>query len=77
MSDVKEAIEIETQIAHCIRPSKSNRFRSRLLVDVQPDEPVDVPQVHDDVVRHRGEREGAAERTDRSLVVFGLAEDLG
>ena len=48
----------------------------RLLVDVEPDQPVDVPQVDDDVSRQGGEGVGASERPNGGCIVFGLPEDL-
>ena len=48
----------------------------RLLVDVEPEQPVDVPQVDDNVGLQGGEGVGAPECPDGSCIVFGLAEDL-
>ncbi len=49
---------------------------SRLLVDIKPDEPVNVSKVDDDVSGERGEGIRAAAYTDGSGVVLGLTEDL-
>ena len=48
----------------------------RLLVDVEPEQPVDVPQVDDNVSLQGGEGVGAPECPNGSCIVFGLAEDL-
>ena len=48
----------------------------RLLVDVEPEQPVDVPQVDDNVSLQGGEGVGAPECPNGSCIVFGLSEDL-
>ena len=48
----------------------------RLLVDVEPKQPVYVPQVDDNVGLQGGEGVGAPECPNGSCIVFGLSEDL-
>ena len=50
----------------------ADAFNSRFLVDVQPDEPVDVSDIDDDFAMSRQNRETAARRFDARPIVFSL-----
>jgi hypothetical protein len=61
--------------SHVMQPKcklLEDAFNSRFLVDVQPDEPVNVSNVDDDLAMSRQNRETAARRFDARPIVFSL-----